>query len=294
MTKFFNQVYCDGNLDPDAFVNDMTEWGTKFSGERIAGCIGEWWQVYTYGHEVWTQTDENLDPNKRYVQVGFKSDSVDTAYVTGKNHFGSIFTLITDKCENPEMVMKFLNFQATDLGMALFNWGIPNGVQDMNDPSNTIISWTLDEDGNWKFLDEAKEAFLNDTWNYTREEQLGATNGEYLLFRTVSRWDDGEYCVWPNQCWYEENKWKKMMIDNLDGTIYDNTAMKILDTSAELTMLEASVHDAWYQYWPVCVQSNSDAELEANWQKMQNALTAAGIDQLTQIYQDNYKHNIGA
>lgn len=97
----------------------LTQWGTKFSSERIAGCIGEWWQVYTYGHEIWTQTEENLDPNKRYVQVGFKSDSVDTAYVTGKNHFGSIFTLITDKCKNPEMVMKFLNFQATDLGMAL-------------------------------------------------------------------------------------------------------------------------------------------------------------------------------
>lgn len=293
MTQFFNTVYREGNLDPDAFINDMAEWGTKFSSERIAGNIGYWWQVYTYGHEVWTQTDENLDPNKRFVQVGFKSANVDTAYVTGKNHMGSTFTLITDKCENPEMVMKFLNFQATDLGMALFNWGIPNGVQDIDDPSSTIISWTLDEEGNWEFLDEAKEAFLNDTWNYTKEEQLGATSGEYLLFRTVSRWDDGIYCVWPNQCWYEENKWKSMMIENLDGTIYDSTAMKILNTSAELTMMEAAVRDAWYQYWPVCVQSNSDAELEANWKTLQNALTSAGIEQLTEIYQENYKDNLG-
>lgn len=45
--------------------------------------------------------------------------------------------------------------------------------------------------------------------------------------------------------------------------------------------------------WPVCVQSNSEAELETNWKTLQSALTAAGIDQLTQIYQDNYKHNIG-
>ena len=84
-----------------------------------------------------------------------------------------------------------------------------------------------------------------------------------------------------------------MWLENgLPESIYDATAMTLLDRPEETTMIEKAIKDAWGQYWPICVQSNSDAEFESNWKALQDSLTAAGIEQYTQIMQDNYQNQI--
>ena len=46
-----------------------------------------------------------------------------------KNNAGSNWTIITDKCENVEGVMQWLDFTLSDKGIALTGWGMPNEVQ---------------------------------------------------------------------------------------------------------------------------------------------------------------------
>ncbi len=293
MTQWFNQIYRDGNLDPDAFVNTFEDWGVKCANERLVGNVGYWWTVYNKGHEVWQKNNPDWNENQRYFHLGFKSENAKQATITGKNHLGYAYTMITDKAKDPEGIMKFINFMSTDVGMALFNWGIPNGVEDMDGSGNIIKNWEIHEDGTWEFDPDAKQAFLDNTWDYSKEFQLGGSSSILYLFRTCSRWDDGEFCIWPNQCWYEENPWKQMMIENLEGTIFDATPLMVLDRTPEFSMMENSIKDAWGQFWPVCVMSASDAELESNWKALQDALKAAGIDAYTQIMQENYLHNLG-
>lgn len=293
MTKWFNQLHRDGNLDPDAFINTFEDWGTKCANERLVGNIGYWWTVYNKGHEVWQKNDPNWNENKRYIHLGFKSENADQAYITGKNHLGYSYTMITDKAKDPEAIMKFINFMGSEKGMALFNWGIPGGVEDMDGSGRIIKNWDLHEDGTWEFDAEAKKSFLDNTWDYSKEKQLGGTSNQLYLFRTNSRWEDGVHCIWPNQCWYEENPWKQMMIENLQGTIFDSTPLVVLERTPEFSMLENSVKDAWGQFWPACVQAKSDAELEKNWKALQDGLTAAGVEQYTEQMQANYLKNIG-
>ncbi len=289
MTKWCNQIYRDGLFDPDAFNNKFDDWKAKFSNEKIVGAIGPWWTVYNAGHEVWQSLDKNVSENKRYIQIGFKAPEAEAAYVTGKTRSGGAYTVITDKAKDAEGIIKFINFQATDPGLALFYWGIPNGVASNKDPNKTVKEWNIDENGKWSFDEDAKKQFISETWDYNQEGLLGTSI--YNFFSTFDRWPDGEHHVWPSHMWLSENKWKTMMKDNLKGTIFDATPMLLREMDADTALAEQAVRDNWTMYWPVAVQSKNDPEFEANWSALQNAVNGAGLDGYAKIMEDNYKKN---
>lgn len=288
MTKFINRFYREGKLDPDAFANNFEQWKTKFSNERIVGAIGDWWISYNAGHEVWQSLDPNMPEDKRFVQIGFKAKDAEEANLSGKNYLGSRCTIITDKAKNPEAILKFINFQATDMGKAISGWGLPNGTA-IGDTGRTGKFWNIDENGNWEVDPEAKQQLITETWSYDDEYYW---QGVPWLFMNQSRWDDGEHNIWPNQMWYDENKWKSMMIENLKGTIYDSSMYTLRVKPDEVKLAEQSVEDAWKMNWGGAVQANDDAAFDAAWTKLQDALNVAGIHQLEQALSDNYKANM--
>lgn len=288
MTKFMNRFYREGKLDPDAFANNFEQWKTKFSNERIVGAIGDWWISYNAGHEVWQSLDPNMPEDKRFVQIGFKAEGAKEANLSGKNYLGSNCTIITDKAKNPEAILKFINFQATDMGKAISGWGLPNGTA-IGDTGRTGKFWNIDENGNWEVDPEAKQQLITETWSYDDEYYW---QGVPWLFMNQSRWDDGEHNIWPNQMWYDENKWKSMMINNLKGTIYDSSMYTLRVKPDAVKLAEQSVSDAWKMNWGGAVQANDDAAFDAAWTKLQDALNVAGIHQLEQALSDNYKANM--
>lgn len=290
MSKWFNQIYRDGLFDPDAFNNTFDDWKAKFSNEKIVGALGQWWTVYNAGHEVWQALDPTVSENKRYIQLGFKAPEADAAYLTGKIRTGGAYTIITDKATNVEGILKFIDFQATQPGRALFYWGIPNGVESNKDSGTLIKEWSIDENGNWSFDDAAKQAFISETWDYNQEALLGTNT--YNFFSTFDMWEDGVSHVWPSYMWQDENKWKSMMINNLKDTIFDASPMTLMEKDEDTTLIEQAVRDAWTQYWPAVVQSQDDEAFEANWSKLQQAVEGANIDSYTQVMQDNYQKNI--
>jgi hypothetical protein len=287
MTRFFNQFYRDGLLDPDAFANSFQQWKSKFSNEQIVGAVGPWYISYTAGHEIWQAIDPDSPEEKRCIQILFKSDDCDQVYLSPKNKLGSRCTIITDKATDVEGIMKYINFQATVKGRALTNWGLPNGTP-IDDTGNTGKMWDIDKDGNWSVAPEAKEALINENWSYQDEFYwLGAP----VLFANQSRWEDGIHNIWPNQMWYEENKWKSMMIDNLDGTIFDASAIYLRDKDIETKVLEQKIKDAWTIGWANAIQTDNDQEFDAAWAKLQASLESAGIKDYEKILQANYMKN---
>jgi hypothetical protein len=290
MTKWFNRFWTAGTMDPDAFANNFDEWKAKFSNERIVGAIGGWWITYSAGHEVWRLVDPNFHEDKRFVQVGFKAPEAEASYVTGKNKYGGSNTVITDKAQDVGRVISFINFQATEPGLALFNWGVPGKLPTYKDPNTKIRIWDIDESGAWAFDETSKEQLVSETFDHPASGVLGF--GNYVLFSHVNRWADGVHCVWGNQMWYELNPWKTLLIQNMNGTIYDYTPMVLRQKSESVVLLETAIIDTWRQNWPLAVQAKNDAEFEQLWTAFQNAIKAAGIDEYTRIVEENYKTNI--
>lgn len=290
MSKWFNRFWTDGTMDPDAFANNFDQWKAKFSAERVVGAIGGWWIGFNAGHEVWILTDPDWHEDKRFVQVGFKAPEAKAATVTGKIRYGGWNTVVTDKAENLIDIVKLMNFQATEPGLALFNWGIPGEVPKYGSPGEYVVCWHIDDDGNWYFDEGAKQLLIEENWDYPAEGVLG---GDYaILFQTTKRWADGIHCVWRNQMWYEENKWKTMMIENMKDTIYDFTPMSLREKSSDTVLTETAITDTWKQHWPLVVQAANDTEFEQRWTAFQEALSAVGIEEYTRITEENYKANL--
>lgn len=184
--------------------------------------------------------------------------------------------------------MRFINFQATDMGNALTGWGLPNGTP-IGDTGKEIKFWNIDEEGNWEVDPEAKEQILAEKWSY---DNAYYEEGMPWLFVNQSRWEDGEHDFWPNQMWYEDNQWKSMMIENLDGTIYDSSALILRVKTDEQKIAEQAVADAWKANWGNAVMANNEKEFETAWKQLQDALTTAGIDTLETALSENYQKNM--
>ena len=293
MAQFVNKFWRSGTMDPDSFTNAWDDARTKISQERVVGMIGGWWIGYNAGHEIWSLTDPTWTENKRFIQIGFKDPAVEQASVTAKNNLGSSWTIVTDKCKNPEAVMKFIDFTQTDAGSALCNWGIPGPVKSFKDPGKTISIWDVQSPTEWKFDETSKQQLLSETWDYNEEGVFGANTGLMSWVTYQGRWADGVSCLWPNQMWYSENKWKQIMFENMKGTIVDATALLAMGSkSEELTMAEAAVKDAWKQYFPLVCMAEDDDTFEAAWVALQDALTAANVELMTRDWQANYQANL--
>lgn len=294
MAKFFNNWYLTGTMDPDAFTDKWDDLKTKISQKREIALIGGWWIGLNGGSEVWKLTDDNWTSDQAYVCVGFKDEEAENAYVTVKNNAGGNWTFITDKCQNVAGVMKWLDFILSDKGIALTNWGIPGDVESYKNPGTYTEIWHLNDDGTWNFNEDAKAQLVGEVWDYNEEGIYGANSGLFNNVAYQGRFEDGEHCLWPNQMWYSENEWKNIMFTNMDGTIFDGTALlfESVAMSDEVTFAKTAIEDAWKQYYPLVVLSDSEEEFEQNWQNLQIAVQNAGLDVYTEYRTANYQNNL--
>ena len=294
MAKYFNDWWRTGTMDPDSFTNEWDDLKTKVSQKREVALIGGWWIGLNGGSEVWKSTDENWTSDETYICIGFKDEDAKQAAATVKNNAGDRWTFVTDKCENVAGVMQWLNFVATDLGTVLTNWGLPNEVESYKNPGTYTTEWTLADDGTWEIDPTAKEQLLSETWDYNEAGIYGGDSGVFASMAYQGRFADGEHCLWLNQMWYSENAWKSIMLENMEDTIVDGTPLlfEILVMNDEVTMAKTAIEDAWKQYYPLAVMSSTDEEFEQNWENLQAAVQAAGLDVYTQYRTENYRANL--
>ena len=293
MARFFNNWWRTGTMDPDSFTNAWDDLRTKIGQERVIGMIGGWWIGYNAGHEVWSLTNDNWHEEMRFIQVGFKPEGTENAYVTLKNNLGDRWTVVTDKAEDPEAIVRYLDFLATEMGGALINWGVPGYTSSYKNPDKQIATWHYEGPDNWHIDETAKAELIAETWDYNDEGVFGNNTAAYQLFNNQNRWADGVHSIWLNQMWYSENKWKEIMFTNMRDTIFDGTALLAYgDMPEEVTMAKTAVEDALHQFYPLACIAEDDDTFEASWEAFQNALTMAGIDTWTQFRTEAYQRNV--
>jgi putative aldouronate transport system substrate-binding protein len=294
MAAYFNNWWRTGTMDPDSFTNAWSDLKTKVSQKRIVSLIGGWWIGLNGGSEVWKSTDEDWTSDETYVCIGFKDEDAESSNATVKNNAGSTWTFITDKCEDVAGVMQWLDFVSTDLGTVLTNWGMPNEVESYENPGTYTTEWTLEDDGTWYINPDAKEQLITETWDYNEAGIYGGDSGVFATMAYQGRFADGVHCLWLNQMWYSENAWKSIMLENMQDTITDGTALlfESLTMSDDVTLAKTAVEDAWKQYYPLVVMSATDEEFEQNWANLQAAVEAAGLDTYTEYRTENYQANL--
>ncbi|MHA2857071.1 sugar ABC transporter substrate-binding protein [Paenibacillus lautus] len=282
-TKFMNQIYRDGMLDPDSFINTFDDWKAKFSAERIMGHIGSWWVSWNAGHEVWQKANKDWTDEQRFIQVKAKAASAASANLTALNGRGSYRTIITDKAKNPEDIMKWFNFSITDLGTRIIGWGVPNIEQSV---------WTY-KDGKIEWVDAMKKRIIDGTYDFKNSDLVG--QGVFTLVEGIGTMkDDGKSTYWFDQNFNNEAKWKKLMNDNLKDTIYDNTMGVIqIPGNDPLAVTNTQIDELLETLWAKSVMATSEADAEAKFTEMRDKLNNAGLHDIegyrTKEYQRRMK-----
>lgn len=282
-TKFYNKVYRDGLFDPDAFINTYDDWKMKFSNERIVGHMGYWWVSWNAGHEVWQKQNENWTDDQRYVQIAFKAPEAEKAYLSPKDTMGWNYTVITDKAEDPESLVKFLDFQVNPIGTRLFAFGIPN---------LEISNWNYNADGTWEFTDSTRDGIVNGTFDYEQHYSIGA-NRYWLAYQHGLLSDDMKTRPWIDQNFNHLAKWKKLLNENMKDTIYDNTARRVVFTPDNpLTIVKQRLDDSVKSGWAKAVLSETEEECIANFNELRDNMNKAGLKDLEKFLTDEYKQNL--
>jgi len=284
MTKYVNQFYRAGLIDPDSFTMTMEEWGAKLTNQRYAGFVGAWWPTGTYGHEMWVKTVENYNEDMFVTHVNVKAPGVEKTTFNPKSSLGSRM-IITDKAKNPEDIMKWLDFENTDLGIKIIGWGIPNEEDS---------TWTYDPaTGKWEITEKYAIPLSGDTskCDWDTMEKMGGQYG--LLISAGLVMSDGTY-GWLDQNFSDKSKLKKLMNENLAESIFDFSAYYAitLPPDSEVASINQLVTDIVNTGWVQAVMAETEEECVARYMEMKSQVVNAGVDKLEDFYTENYRKNL--
>lgn len=292
IARYINRFIREGMMDPDFLNNKFEDWQAKVMNERVIGNIGTWWHVWVAGHEAWGQQEgENYNIEKRFMNVTVKAPGVEEHTLLGSNFIGTSRVIMTDKCTQPENVMKWWNWECSELGTMITAFGPPG-------PENV---WDI-VDGKWMFKDSTFDnARKNEVFHAVVEKWGGkaywmVTSGGLLehpnIDPRVTR--VSTYDFWPikedgsfldpgvNICW-----------QYTDGKSWDSTLFTVtFKPDDPITTVKQTIDDTLPSEWAKIIMSKTDAELEANFMAAREKLNSLGLHDLEKFYADSYKANV--
>ena len=280
--KYLNKVNQDGLLDPDMFSMTSQEFGDRVTNERYAAFVGGWSICGTYGHEKWiAQKADQYDENMRFYHVNVAPEGTVATYNAKNTNGGRV--IITDHATDVEGILKWFDFENTELGTRLVGYGLPN---------TDASVWHLNEDGTWYWDEEKQVQITTDTASFDWEgmRQIG---GQCLavLSAGVEPMSDGTYY------WYDQSnvdKWKVIKDTLLKETLYDHAAFDIitLPVDSMLPTIKTSCEDIAFTAVANAIFAASEDEAVAIMEQCREDLIATGIEELTEYYTEQYKANI--
>ena len=283
-TKWLNKVYREGMLDPDSFTQLFEDWGARAMNERYAGSLVRKWENSQYGAEKWQKTYEgSYNENMRYVEFNMKAPSIDHATLTPASTTGYGITAITDKCKQPEMVMKWFDYINTPWGSRIFGWGMPNEEYSV---------WNSDPSDYKKFTwnDSVKNAIINQTVDWDKLTALGYT--QYGVAYPNQQFPDGtDFWADSNKEIMDANKWLKVDEDNLKGTVFDNSAAYSITFPPDdpVTTIRQTVIDIADAGFAMAVMAKTEAQCEQEFLKMRDKANKAGLKDFEAYATKEYK-----
>lgn len=302
--KYINRFWREGMIDPDFMTNDYSAWQAKGTNERLAGDLGIWWRNFVMGHEYWQQADPTTPIEKRYLNAQVTAEGVERNTLANKNLLctdvtNGAYWMITDNCEDPVAVMKYLNWEWSPYGTLVVQYSYP-----AEDNVYDII------DGKITFKDDALDASKkNEAWHGVKTDRClyWLTTRRSCVDRGVNKlpfeidermiwnnWGTGDsYPMLPDGSDYLDAGWGISwgdydMTNAVDVTMY-NYVLNAEDY--EFTVAQ-NVRDLENTYWINIVTANTEADCLAMIEEAKAALEAADLQVLMDYRTETYKSNV--
>lgn len=294
MTRYLNQFNLAGLLDPDSFVMTMDEWVQKLAAERYAGHLDAWWPV-VYTQTYWPETVENYDPDTDlYVHIDVHVEDLDASTINPKNANGTYRTIVTDKCENPELIAKFINFEHTDMGHKLLGWGVPDNYEDIVEGAeNDYCVWVqTEEEPGWAYVQEHVDELLNNSFNSTRHSYTGGSTATSFTFDQRYQ-EDGTNC-WFDQCFNDQIWWRGYMNSNMAASCFDWSAFLDIQIPVEedISMQWQQIKDVVSSMFVEAVLAESEEACRAKYDEMVEKVNALGMEEVNQWFSEQYQSKL--
>ncbi|SFB03311.1 ABC-type glycerol-3-phosphate transport system, substrate-binding protein [Cohnella sp. OV330] len=276
--QFYNKLYREGLIDPEAFTQDYATWQkSKLYPARVAAHIGGWNQTYDV---LKTYTDAKL-PNaeKMYFQnFVFKFPSGDKPAVFSVSKKGIGALVITDKAKHPEAAMKLLNYLTTEEGNFLAMNG-PQGIQwDMVDGKPTLVKSYLD-----RWLAGEKQVNI--------EKETGMGHYARLVGSDLGKTSWGTYWILKDDPIATNNTRAQQRDKELGPYWYDATTLGDLMAGADTDTIakQQAVDKRLYENAYSVILAKTEAESAAEYDKYVKELDAAGAVQVEEYMTKMHK-----
>ena len=286
--KYLNKAYREGQLDPDFAINKIEDLTDKASNHRVMGYIGAWWPSWVIGHMTWQKTDPNWTFDETYINVSFKAESAKAAYLSPKDLTGGARSFITDKAKNAADIMKWWNFEISDIGTKIICLGIPDS--DYSD-------WQF-IDGKSIWDDGVIAAMTAGTFDLT-EYDAGAICGQYWMVGGQQKLSNGDpltepWCtVWFDQNFNSIQPLKKIMHTNLKGTTFDNSYRAVQFTPENpLSVVKTQIDDMLLTGWAQMITCDTEAKCEKTFYDLRDALNKTGLKDIEAFRTTEYQNKL--
>ena len=288
ITKYLNRFNLEGLLDPDSFVMTMDEWVQKLAAQRYAGILDAWWPC-VYTQTYWPETVEDYDPQTDlYVHLDVHIDSLEASTINPKNANGTYRTIVTDKCANPEIVAKLINFEHTDLGLKLLGWGVPEGYEGVEIGSeNDYFGWRLtDTEPGWEYVQERIDEIVANEFNSARFDYLGGN----VHFTMDQRYQPDGSNSWFDQNFNDKIWWRGYMNSNMAPSCFDWSAFLaiVIPADEDISMQWQQIKDVVKSGYVEAVMAGSEEECRAKYDAMVEKVNALGMEEVNEWFSEQY------
>lgn len=289
MTKCLNRFNVEGLLDPDSFVMTMDEWVQKLAAERYAGILDAWWPC-VYTQTYWPETVENYDPQTDlYVHRDVHIEELTASTINPKNANGTYRTIVTDKCANPEIIAKLINFEHTDLGLKLLGWGVPEGFEGIVKGSEEdYAGWRqTDTEAGWEYVQERIDEIVANSFNSARFDYLGGN----VHFTMDQRYQPDKSNSWYDQNFNDKIWWRGYMNENMASSCFDWSAFLAIEIPVEddISMQWQQIKDVVSSMFVEAVLAPSEEECRVKYDEMVKKVNALGMDEVNEWFSEQYK-----
>lgn len=122
--RWLNKLYNDGILDTESFTQNYDTYKSKIASGRVVGLIDGFWQFF---QSVYSLRDAGKG-ECTYMSFPVLRDPANMKWMASQSD-GNVNVTgigITKSCKNPEKIVNFFNYLATEEAQILKEWGIEN------------------------------------------------------------------------------------------------------------------------------------------------------------------------
>jgi ABC-type glycerol-3-phosphate transport system substrate-binding protein len=299
VARYMNRMWRYDMIHPDYLSMTYSDYIAHLSNHRIIGNMSQWWHGFVGGHEIWSVENPDWVTQERFMSVSLAWPGIpkDQTRLITSNFIGSTRAIISDRTDQPLDILRFINWQNTELGNKIAGWGPP--MQSNN--------WDIAADGMW-VIDEAilnidqKNIFyhdvrrrhgahiyniaLNANWLYSD----GRSNFDMIDPRVsrVSIWD-----YWPvNPDGSFSDEGLRIAWGNYTAPPFNIVLYAISwDPEDPVTWARQSILETELVWWAEIVTASSEAESMAAFDRALQHAISLGLAGVEEFMQTQYEAN---